>query len=46
MEAVFKADQLRYVIGEDFQPLIDIRNGGSDENYMNVLKRTFSPAGL
>lgn len=48
---IFKAatedsDQLRYVIGEDLQPLIDIRNGGSDENYMNVLKRTFSPAGL
>lgn len=39
------SDQLRYVIGEDLQPLIDIRNGGSDEHYMKVLKQTFSPAG-
>jgi len=34
---------LRYVIGADLQPLIDIRNGGTDENYMQVLKNTFVP---
>ncbi|RFS19393.1 SDR family NAD(P)-dependent oxidoreductase [Chitinophaga silvatica] len=34
---------LRYVIGEDLQPLIDIRNNGTDENYLNVLRSTFSP---
>ncbi len=47
-ETIFQAatdgtDQLRYVIGDDLQPLIDIRNGGTDENYMNVLKDTFVP---
>jgi len=34
---------LRYVIGSDLQPLIDIRNGGSDEAYMEVLRDTFVP---
>lgn len=34
---------LRYVVGSDLQPLIDIRNGGTDENYMNVLRSTFVP---
>ncbi|SEW49620.1 SDR family oxidoreductase [Chitinophaga arvensicola] len=48
--AVFAAatdgsDQLRYVVGEDLQPLLDIRNGGTDEQYMNVLRSTFSPSG-
>lgn len=43
---IFKAatdetDTLRYVIGTDLQPLIDIRNGGTDENYMNTLKGIF-----
>ncbi|WP_104383297.1 SDR family oxidoreductase [Sphingobacterium sp. HMA12] len=46
--AVFKAatdntSVLRYVIGSDLQPLIDIRNGGTDEAYMNVLRNTFVP---
>lgn len=36
-------EQLRYVIGADLQPLIDIRNNGSDEDYMNVLRQTFAP---
>lgn len=36
---------LRYVIGSDLQPLIDIRNGGTDEAYMNVLRNTFVPKG-
>ena len=36
---------LRYVIGSDLQPLIDIRNGGTDEDYMNVLRGTFVPKG-
>lgn len=45
---VFKAASdgshvLRYVIGSDLQPLIDIRNGGTDESYMNVLRNTFTP---
>lgn len=45
---IFKATNdesqtLRYVIGEDLQPLIDIRNGGTDEAYMNVLRDTFVP---
>lgn len=34
---------LRYVVGVDLQPLIDIRNGGTDENYMDVLRTTFDP---
>lgn len=47
-ETIFRAatDEssiLRYVIGSDLQPLIDIRNGGTDENYMNVLRDTFVP---
>ncbi|MGH1517627.1 SDR family oxidoreductase [Chryseobacterium sp. JK1] len=37
---------LRYVIGSDLQPLIDIRNGGTDESYMNVLRNTFTPNDL
>lgn len=46
--AIFEAttdgrDTLRYVVGADLQPLIDIRNGGSDDNYMQVLKNVFSP---
>lgn len=46
--AIFEAatddtNVLRYVIGSDLQPLIDIRNGGSDEDYMNVLRSTFDP---
>jgi len=46
--AIFKAatdntSVLRYVIGSDLQPLIDIRNGGTDEAYMNVLRNTFVP---
>jgi NAD(P)-dependent dehydrogenase (short-subunit alcohol dehydrogenase family) len=50
-ETIFEAatdgsDRLRYVIGDDLQPLIDIRNGGSDEAYMNVLKSTFVPGSL
>ncbi len=45
---IFKAatdetNTLRYVIGSDLQPLIDIRNGGSDEAYMEVLRDTFVP---
>jgi NAD(P)-dependent dehydrogenase (short-subunit alcohol dehydrogenase family) len=36
---------LRYVIGSDLQPLINIRNGGTDEAYMNVLRNTFVPKG-
>jgi len=36
---------LRYVIGSDLQPLIDIRNGGTDEAYMDVLRSTFVPKG-
>lgn len=45
---IFKAtndesETLRYVIGEDLQPLIDIRNGGTDEAYMKVLRDTFVP---
>ncbi|SHM76169.1 SDR family oxidoreductase [Flavobacterium chilense] len=45
---IFKAatddtNVLRYVVGADLQPLIDIRNGGTDENYMNVLRSTFVP---
>nr|WP_315035116.1 SDR family oxidoreductase [uncultured Chryseobacterium sp.] len=47
-ETIFKAatdegNTLRYVIGSDLQPLIDIRNGGTDENYMDVLRNTFVP---
>ena len=47
-EAIFTAatDEttvLRYVVGSDLQPLIDIRNGGTDEAYMDVLKSTFVP---
>lgn len=34
---------LRYVVGSDLQPLIDIRNNGTDEVYMNVLRNTFVP---
>jgi len=41
--ATDEKDTLRYVVGADLQPLIDIRNGGTDENYMNVLKSTFAP---
>lgn len=40
--ATDESDTLRYVIGEDLIPLIDIRNGGTDENYMDVLKSTFA----
>lgn len=45
-ETIFKAatddtNVLRYVVGSDLQPLIDIRNGGTDEDYMNVLRNTF-----
>lgn len=45
---IFKAandesNVLRYVVGSDLQPLIDIRNGGTDENYMNILRSTFVP---
>lgn len=45
---IFKAatddtNVLRYVIGADLQPLIAIRNGGTDENYMAVLRNTFVP---
>lgn len=48
--AIFEAatdetNVLRYVIGSDLQPLIDIRNGGEDEDYMNVLRSTFVPKG-
>lgn len=47
-ETIFKAatdesNTLRCVIGSDLHPLIDIRNGGTDENYMNVLRDTFVP---
>ncbi|MCJ7932331.1 MAG: SDR family oxidoreductase [Chryseobacterium sp.] len=47
-ETIFKAatdesNILRYVIGSDLQPLIDIRNGGTDESYMDVLRSTFVP---
>lgn len=43
---IFKAatdetNVLRYVVGADLQPLIDIRNGGTDEDYMNVIRSTF-----
>ncbi|WP_300686168.1 SDR family oxidoreductase [Chryseobacterium sp.] len=45
---IFKAandesNVLRYVVGSDLQPLIDIRNGGTDEQYMDVLRSTFVP---
>lgn len=44
---IFKAatdntDTLRYVVGEDLKPLIDLRNGGTDQNYMNVLRGIFA----
>lgn len=32
---------LRYVVGDDLKPLIDIRNWGTDENYMQVMRTTF-----
>lgn len=35
------SDTLRYVVGDDLKPLINIRNGGTDENYMTVLRNTF-----
>lgn len=41
--ATDESNVLRYVIGSDLQPLIDIRNGGTDEDYMNVLRSTFVP---
>ena len=46
-ETIFKAatddtNVLRYVVGSDLQPLIDIRNGGTDEDYMNVLRDSFA----
>lgn len=40
--ATDESDTLRYVIGTDLVPLIDIRNGGTDENYMGVLRDTFA----
>lgn len=41
-----ESNRLRYVIGSDLQPLIDIRNGGTDEQYMEVLRNTFAPQGI
>lgn len=43
--ATDQTNVLRYVIGSDLQPLIAIRNNGSDENYMQVLRDTFVPKG-
>ncbi|MFZ4860776.1 SDR family oxidoreductase [Sphingobacterium sp. Mn56C] len=39
------SETLRYVVGSDLQPLIDIRNNGTDEAYMQVLRDTFAPKG-
>lgn len=44
--ATDETDILRYIIGEDLRPLIDIRNNnGTDEAYMNVLRESFTPKG-
>lgn len=39
--ATDNSSTLRYVVGDDLKPLIDIRNGGTDENYMQVMRNTF-----
>lgn len=41
--ATDESDVLRYVIGDDLKPLIDIRNNGTDESYMQVLRKLFTP---
>jgi NAD(P)-dependent dehydrogenase (short-subunit alcohol dehydrogenase family) len=47
-QTVFKAatddgHQLRYIIGPDLQPLIDLRNSKSDQKYIEAMREQFMP---
>jgi NAD(P)-dependent dehydrogenase (short-subunit alcohol dehydrogenase family) len=35
--------QLRYVVGPDLQPLIDLRNSKADQDYVNIMRSQFMP---
>jgi len=37
---------LRYVIGPDLQPMIDLRSQGSDQQYIEAMRRQFMPKGF
>ena len=38
--------QLRYVIGPDLQPMIDLRTQGSDQQYIEAMRDQFMPEGF
>jgi len=38
--------QLRYVIGPDLQPMIDLRSQGSDQQYIEAMRGQFMPEGF
>jgi len=38
--------QLRYVIGPDLQPMIDLRTQGSDQQYIEAMRYQFMPEGF
>jgi len=38
--------QLRYVIGPDLQPMIDLRTQGSDQQYIEAMRGQFMPEGF
>jgi len=38
--------QLRYVIGPDLQPMIDLRSQGSDQQYIESMRSQFMPQGF
>ena len=45
---IFKAatddgHQLRYIVGPDLQPLIDLRNSKSDQEFIDAMRRRFMP---
>jgi short-subunit dehydrogenase len=35
--------QLRYIVGPDLQPLIDLRNSKPDQEYVNIMRSQFMP---
>ena len=44
--ATDETHQLRYVIGPDLQPMIDLRTQGSDQQYIEAMRSQFMPEGF
>jgi len=44
--ATDETHQLRYVIGPDLEPMIDLRSQGSDQHYIETMRSQFMPEGF